>query len=133
MTAAKAGHDVIMTPTSHCYLDYYQAKDGEPRGIGGFLPLAQVYGYDPLPPGLPADKAQHVLGAGGNLWSEFFPNYAQVQYMAYPRACAIAELTWTDVRQKNWDDFKRRIHAQLERLMVQDVHYRTPKKEDAGW
>ena len=67
MTAAKAGHDVIMTPTDNCYLDYYQAKDGEPPPIGGFLPLAQVYGYDPLPSGLPGEKAKHILGAGGNL------------------------------------------------------------------
>ncbi len=133
VTAAKAGHDVIMTPTGNCYLDYYQAKHGEPRAIGGFLPLAQVYGYDPLPPGLPAEKAKHILGAGGNLWSEFFPNYAQVQYMAYPRACAIAELTWTDPKQKNWDDFKRRVRVQLERLKVQGVHYRAPKTGDAGW
>ena len=133
VTAAKAGHDVIMTPTSHCYLDYYQAKDGEPRAIGGLLPLAEVYGYDPLPPGLSADKAKHILGAGGNLWSEFLPNYAQVQYMAYPRACAIAELTWTDPKQKNWDDFKRRVQTQIERLKVQGVHCRAPKKGDAGW
>jgi hexosaminidase len=133
VTAAKAGHDVIMTPTGYCYLDYCQAKRGEPRAIGGFLPLVKVYGYDPLPPGLPPGNASHVLGAGGNLWSEFFPNYAQVQYMAYPRACAIAELTWTDPKQKNWDDFKRRVQTQLERLKVQGVHYRAPKKDDAGW
>jgi hexosaminidase len=133
VTAAKAGHDVIMTPTSNCYLDFYQANGGEPRAIGGFLPLSQVYAYDPLPPGLPADKAAHILGAGGNLWSEFFPNYAQVQYMAYPRACAIAELTWSDPKQKNWDDFKRRVQAQLDRLKAQGVHYRAPKKGDAGW
>jgi hexosaminidase len=131
LAAAKAGHDVVMTPTSNCYLDYYQAKHGEPRAIGGFLPLAQVYAYDPLPPGLPADKAKHILGSGGNLWSEFFPNYAQVQYMTYPRACAIAELTWTDPQQKNWNDFKRRIQTHLERLKVQNVNYRSPKKDDA--
>jgi hexosaminidase len=133
VTAAKAGHDVIMTPVDNCYLDYYQAKSGEPRAIGGYLPLVQVYRYDPLPPGLPSDKARHILGAGGNLWSEFFPNYAQAQYMAYPRACAIAELTWTDPKQKNWDDFKRRIPTHLERLKVQGVHYRAPKQGDAGW
>ena len=64
VVAANAGHDVVMTPTSHCYFDYYQAKTGEPRGIGGFLPLQQVYAFEPLPPGLPADKAGHILGAG---------------------------------------------------------------------
>ena len=86
MVAAGAGHDVVMTPTSHCYLDYYQAKTGEPQAIGGFLPLRQVYSFDPLPADIPADKAKHILGAGGNLWGEFLPNYAMAQYMAYPRA-----------------------------------------------
>src|SRR5208283_626757 len=76
--AAKAGHDVIMTPTDNCYLDYYQAKQGEPRAIGGYLPLEKVYAYEPLPRELPPDKAKHILGAGGNLWTEFVPNYAHV-------------------------------------------------------
>jgi hexosaminidase len=125
--AANAGHDVVMTPTSHCYLDYYQAKTSEPRAIGGFLPLAKVYSFEPLPAGVAAEKAKHVLGAGGNLWSEFFPNYEQVQYMAYPRACAIAEVTWTDPRRKNWEDFKQRLDVHLERLRAQRVHFRTPR------
>lgn len=133
VTAAKAGHDVIMTPTDNCYLDYYQAKSGEPRAIGGFLPLVQVYRYEPLPSGLPADKAGHILGTGGNLWSEFFPNYRHVQYMAYPRACAIAELAWTEPKLKDWDDFKRRMETHLQRLKVQGVNYRAPKKNDPGW
>ena len=66
-------------------------EGGRAAAIGGFLPLRLVYAFEPLPPDVPADKAKHILGAGGNLWSEFFPNYAQVQYMAYPRGCAIAE------------------------------------------
>jgi hexosaminidase len=134
VVAANAGHDVVMTPTSHCYLDYAQAKAGEPRSIGGFLPLVQVYSFDPLPPGVPADKARHILGAGGNLWSEFLPNYAQAQYMAYPRACAIAEVTWSDPQRKNWDDFQRRLDVQLQRLKVQGVNYRVPRKTtDPGY
>jgi hexosaminidase len=134
VVAASAGHDVVMTPTSHCYLDYYQGKTGEPRGIGGFLPLVRVYGFEPLPAGLPADKAKHFLGAGGNLWSEFFPNYAQVQYMAYPRACAVAEVTWTEPKRKDWEDFKRRLETQLERLKAQGVRYRAPRKPtDPGY
>ena len=88
ITAANAGHDVIMIPTSHCYLDYYQAKTGEPKAIGGFLPLETVYSFEPIPPSLAADRVQHILGAGGCLWSEYFPNYAHVQYMTYPpRLC----------------------------------------------
>ena len=134
VVAAGAGHDVVMTPTSHCYLDYYQGKTDEPRAIGGFLPLVRVYGFEPLPAGLPADKAKHILGAGGNLWSEFFPNYAQVQYMAYPRACAMAEVTWTEPKRKGWEDFKRRLETHLERLKAQGVHYRAPRKQtDPGY
>ena len=131
--AAGAGHDVVMTPTSHCYLDYSQARTGEPPAIGGFLPLRQVYSFEPLPEGVPAEKAKHILGAAGNLWSEFFPNYAHVQYMTYPRACAIAELTWSDPKQKNWDSFRRRLETQLERLKVQGVNYRAPKPGDPGY
>ena len=116
------------------YLDYCQGKAGEPRAIGGFLPLVKVYGFEPLPAGVAADKARHVLGAGGNLWSEFFPNYGQVQYMAFPRACAIAEVTWTDPRRKNWDDFKQRLDVHLERLKAQRVHFRAPRKTaDPGY
>jgi hexosaminidase len=133
VAAAKAGHDVNMTPTSHCYLDYSQAKAGEPRGIGGFVPLQQVYSFEPVPPGIPADKVKHVLGAGGNLWSEFFPNYAHVQYMAYPRACAIAEVTWSDAKGKNWEHFRTRLEAHLGRLKAQGVKYRTPKPGDPGY
>ena len=76
---------------------------------GVILPLETVYCFEPVPPSLAADKVKHILGAGGNLWSEYFPNYAHVQYMAYPRACAMAEVTWTDPKHKNWDDFKNRL------------------------
>jgi hexosaminidase len=133
MVAAAAGHDVVMTPTSHCYLDYYQAKAGEPRAIGGFLPLRLVYDFEPLPPGLAADKGRHILGGGGTLWSEFFPNYAQVQYMAFPRACAIAEATWSEPKRRDWTDFRRRLETHLERLAAGGVHYRAPKPNDPGY
>ena len=127
IAAANAGHDVVMTPTSHCYFDYLQAKEGEPRGIGGFLPLEQVYSFEPVPQAIPADKAKHILGTGGNLWSEFFPNYAHVQYMAYPRACALAEVAWTSPERKKWEDFEKRLDRHLQRLKVQGVHYRQPR------
>jgi hexosaminidase len=80
ITAANAGHDVVMTPGTHCYLDHYQAKTDEPKAIGGYSPLQHVYSYEPVPKEIAPDKAKHVLGAGGNLWSEFFPNYAQVAW-----------------------------------------------------
>jgi hexosaminidase len=124
IAAAKADHDVVMTPTSHCYFDFYQARQGEPRAIGGYLPLGTVYAYEPVPTALPAEKSRHVLGTAGNLWSEFVPNYQHVQYMTYPRACAIAEVAWTDRALRNWEDFQRRLPAQLRRLGYQGVNYR---------
>ena len=133
VAAASAGHDVIMTPTSHCYLDYAQAKAGEPRSIGGFLPLRLVYQFEPLPPDVPAERAKHILGGAGNLWSEYFPNYAQVQYMAYPRACAIAEVAWSPPGRRDWPDFRRRLETHLQRLAAQGVHYRAPKPTDPGY
>ncbi len=124
IAAANAGHDVVMTPASHCYFDYLQAKTGEPKGIGGFLPLETVYQFEPVPASLSADKAKHILGGGGNLWSEYFPNYAQVQYMTYPRACALAEAVWSDAKSKDWKDFQTRLESHLQRLKAQDVKYR---------
>ena len=126
VVAANAGHDVVMTPTSHCYFDYYQAQAGEPKAIGGFLPLRTVYAFEPVPPSLSAEKAKYIIGAGGTLWSEYFPNYAHVQYMTYPRACAMAEVTWSNPKPRPWDDFKSRLDLHLQRLEVQGVHYRKP-------
>lgn len=132
VTAANAGHDVVMTPTTNCYFDYPQAKTGEPRGWGNVLPLKTVYALEPVPAVLPADKVIHILGAGGNMWTEVVPDYAQAQYMVYPRACALAEVTWSDAKQKNWRDFRNRLDVQLQRLKAQRVNYRRPRAEDAA-
>jgi hexosaminidase len=128
--AASAGLDVIMIPHFHCYFDYYQAQAGEPKASGIVLPLKTAYSFEPVPASLPADKVKHVLGAGGALWSELFPNYAHVQYMTYPRACALAEVTWTDAKMKNWEDFRNRLDMHLQRLKAQGVNYRQPEKTD---
>jgi hexosaminidase len=118
-----------MTPTANCYFDYRQAKTGEPKAIGSekappVLPLEKVYAFEPIAEGIAEDKAKFVLGAGGNLWSEYFPNYAHVQYMTYPRACAMAEVTWTEAKQKDWADFLKRLETHIERLKAQGVNYR---------
>lgn len=127
VAAANAGHNVVMTPTSNCYFDDRQAPMGEPRAHGGnVLSLEKVYRYEPVPKEIAADKVKHILGAGGNLWSEYIPNYAHVQYMAYPRGCAMAEVTWTKPERKNWDDFQRRLETHLKRLDIQGVKYRSP-------
>jgi hexosaminidase len=88
--AARQGHDVVMAPNSHTYFDYYQARPekSEPLAIGGYVPLDKVYSYDPLPADLTPDCAQHILGAQGQLWTEYLQTPKQVEYMAFPRACA---------------------------------------------
>jgi hexosaminidase len=130
IAAANAGLDVVMIPASSCYFDYYQGKTGEPRAIGGILSLKTAYDFEPVPQSLAADRVKQVLGAGGALWSEFFPNYAIVQYMTYPRACALAEVTWSDPKSKNWEDFRHRLDVHLERLTAQGVNCRRLRDTD---
>ncbi|MRR38363.1 beta-N-acetylhexosaminidase, partial [bacterium] len=94
--AARSGHDVVMSPTSHCYIDYYQGDWRlEPIAIGGFVPLTTVYAYEPTPEALTPAEAKHVLGAQGNLWTEFVGTPEKAQYMAFPRIAAMAEVTWS--------------------------------------
>ncbi|HPP75111.1 MAG TPA: family 20 glycosylhydrolase, partial [Armatimonadota bacterium] len=124
IAAAKAGHDVVMTPTSHCYLDYYQAKGNEPKAIGGFLPIETVYSLEPVPEELTEDQKKHILGVQGNLWSEYIPNLSHLEYMAYPRACALSEVAWTPAEKRDWNDFESRLIHHLTRLSERGVNYR---------
>lgn len=115
--AAKAGHDVIMTPTTNCYLDYYQSDHpDEPLAIGGFLPLKKVYQYEPIPAELNAEEAKHVLGTQGNIWTEYMKTFDKVTYMAFPRASAIAEIAWSPKEAKDFDNFVSRLPKHLSRL-----------------
>lgn len=127
--AARAGHDVVMSPTTYAYLDYYQARDTttEPLAIGGFLPLDSVYSYEPVPAELTAEEARHVLGAQGNLWTEYIKTPEHAEFMAFPRAIAIAEVVWTPREQKSFSDFSRRLDTHLRRLDALGVKYRKPK------
>ena len=123
VAAAQAGHDVVMTPTEHCYFDLYQAKEAQPRALGGYVPLEAVYAFEPVSPQIPEDKKHHVLGGGGNLWTEFIPNYGHLMYMAYPRACALAETLWSSQESRNWPDFKARMKTHAARLEAMGVLY----------
>jgi hexosaminidase len=125
IAAARAGHDVVMAPGSHTYFDHYQSADttSEPLAIGGFLPLDTVYAYEPIPAALTPEEARHVLGAQGQLWSEYIPDPKRAEYMAFPRACALAEVLWTPVAEKNYTEFLQRLATHLERLAVLDVNY----------
>ena len=124
--AAGAGHDVVMSPTSHCYFDYYQGRDHnvEPRAIGGYLPLEKVYAFEPIPAKLAPEFHKHILGAQGNLWTEYIPNLKQVEYMAFPRLAALAEVTWSPKEPRNFEDFSRRLKTDNRRLDSLGVNYR---------
>jgi len=126
IAAAQAGHDVVMTPTSNTYFDYYQSADtlAEPLAIGGFLPLDSVYVYEPIPPALDSLQARHVLGTQGQIWTEYDTTPKDVEYQVFPRLVALAEVAWTPRDQKNIADFRTRLERHLERLGVLDVHYR---------
>ncbi len=114
-----------MSPTTHCYFDYAQAKGpGEPESIGGFIPLGKVYDFDPIPPGLSSSSHRHILGAQGNLWGEYFWEPADVEYFAYPRAAALAEVVWSPAGSGDFTDFQRRFQAQARRLEALGVNYR---------
>jgi hexosaminidase len=127
--AARQGHDVIMTPTSHMYFDYYQSRnrDGEPLAIGGYVPLELVYSFEPVPEELTPADAARVLGPQGNVWTEYMKTPGHVEYMAYPRALALAEVAWSAEGARDWDGFLERLPAELRRLDALGVNYRIPE------
>ena len=124
--AASAGHDVIMSPTGYCYFDYYQSTNRatDPQAIGGYLPLSKVYSLEPIPAKLDPQYQFHILGAQGNLWTEYVPNFKQAQYMIFPRLCALAEVTWSPRASRDWDGFIRRLPTQFQRFDQLGVNYR---------
>ncbi|MVM35827.1 family 20 glycosylhydrolase [Spirosoma sp. HMF4905] len=122
--AAKQHHDVIMTPGQFCYLNFYQGDIAqEPTAFGGSLPIAKVYSYDPTPANLSPTEAVYILGAQGNVWTEYIATPDQAEYMIWPRAAAMAEVVWTPLALKNYDDFARRLPTHFERLSNLNVNY----------
>jgi hexosaminidase len=127
IAAARAGHDVVMTPTTHTYFDYHQSQNRETDPpIGNLLPLDSVYAYEPIPAGLEPQYTKHVLGTQGQLWTEYMPTPRQVEYMAFPRMTALAEVAWSPREGKNFADFRRRLDVHLRRLDALQVNYRRP-------
>jgi hexosaminidase len=127
LAAASEGHDVVMSPTSHLYFDYYQGDPRfEPLAIGGFLPLDRVYSYEPVPDGLDSARHRHILGAQGNVWTEYLRTAEQVEYMALPRMLALAEVVWSPRGARDWNSFSARLPARLAELDSLGVNYRIP-------
>lgn len=122
--AAKQQHNVILTPGSHCYFDHYQSENNdEPLAIGGFLPLEKVYRFNPIPEELTKEETKYVLGAQGNVWTEYMPNSKQVEYMVFPRILALSEVVWSDPKRKNYNDFVLRLEQFHQRLDALDINY----------
>jgi hexosaminidase len=131
IAAAQAGHDVIMAPNTYTYFDYFQSanKEAEPLAIGGWVPLSKVYSYNPIPAELTPEQAVHVLGTQFQIWCEYLPGPAEVEYMAFPRACALAEAAWSPQAARDWDNFTTRLTAHLKRLDGLKVNYRKQEWE----
>lgn len=132
--AAKQGHNVIMTPTSNCYFDYYQSTDteNEPLAIGGFLPVEKVYDYEPIPDELSADEEQYVLGAQGNIWTEYIQTGPYLEYMALPRATALSEVVWSPKDHKDFDDFKVRLQHMQDLYNAKGYNYAKHLSDSVG-
>jgi hexosaminidase len=130
--AANAGHDVVMSPNTACYLDYYQSEDtdSEPAAIGGYISLERAYLFQPIPEDIAPEKAHHILGGQGNVWTEYMPTEEQVEYMTYPRAIALAEVLWSYPEKRDFRAFTNRLGTQLERLQLLSLNYRVTREDD---
>ncbi|USQ98642.1 family 20 glycosylhydrolase [Caulobacter sp. RL271] len=122
IAAAKAGHDTVLSPHPTLYLDNRQSlSPDEPTGRGRVISLKDVYAFDPAPAQLSVDERKHILGVQANVWTEHMQTDARMQRMAFPRAIALAERAWTPEADVSWDDFARRLPAQMARLKVLGV------------
>jgi hexosaminidase len=127
IAAARENHDVIMSPGSHLYFDALQGDaKTEPLAFGGPLPIERVYEFDPVPDSLTPDQAKHILGAQANLWTEYMKTPSHVEYMAWPRALALAEVVWSPKASRSWTSFNARLPWALRNLDRLKVNYRLP-------
>lgn len=127
LKAAKLGYDVIRTPGTHTYLDHYQTADwdSQPHAIKNTTDLEEAYSFDPIPEGLPEELYPRILGLQGNLWTEFIAKPSHALYMTFPRAAALAEVAWSPVTSRSFDDFKKRLPVFLHMLNAEHVTYYT--------
>jgi hexosaminidase len=122
--AAKTKHYAVMTPGSHCYFDHYQGDPtNEPLAIGGYTTVEKVYSFEPVPAELDEEEAKYILGAQGNVWTEYMANEKHVEYMIFPRLCALAEVVWTPSKQKDWVDFRTRLIKHFDYFDQRNINY----------
>ena len=125
--AARKGHDVIMSPTSHLYFDYYQSEDPstEPSCVGGYLPVSRVYEFRPLPKELTPEQQKHIIGLQANIWTEYITSFRHVEYMAMPRMDALAEIQWNnpDPESRDFDAFVERCRRMAQLYDLYQYNY----------
>jgi hexosaminidase len=122
--AAEQGHDVIMTPESPCYFNFYQGpQNEEPLAFDAYNPLNKVYEFDPVVSTMTPDQAKHVLGGQANLWAEFLSTPSASEYMIFPRLAALSETLWSTKESRNWNDFTTRLASLLQRYNYLGINY----------
>jgi hexosaminidase len=123
IAAAKMHHDVIMSPTTYLYFDYYQSRAHDSLFIGGYLPLDKVYSYNPLPPELDSTEDTYIKGVQANMWTEYIATPAKLEYQLFPRMEAAAEIAWTPQSERSYPDFVKRVETQFKRYDLWKVSY----------
>ncbi|WP_367873824.1 family 20 glycosylhydrolase [Luteolibacter sp. Populi] len=133
IASAKEGHDVVMASNSHLYFDHYQRPAAEElakglafEAIGGFRPVSSVYSYDPVPKALSPAEAKHILGVQGQLWTEYMKDFYKVEYMAFPRIAALAEIAWTPVERKDYNGFRTRLDGIMKHYDAAGIRHGMP-------
>ena len=128
--AAKLHHNVILTPLTYVYFDYYQSEDkeDEPLAIGGFIPLEKVYAFNPICEDLSVEESKYVLGGQANLWTEYIPDFKKIEYMFFPRAVALSEVLWTSGNLE-YIDFIDRLSIFENRLDTLKINHFTKYKK----
>ncbi|MFN6177880.1 MAG: family 20 glycosylhydrolase [Flavobacteriales bacterium] len=123
IAAARSGHYAVMSPGSHCYFDHYQGDPAnEPLAFGGYTTVQKVYSYEPIPAELKPEEHKYILGAQGNVWTEYILTSDHVEYMAVPRMLALAEVLWTPKEKRNEADFIARLEREFPRLGAMKVN-----------
>ncbi|WP_455947376.1 family 20 glycosylhydrolase [Lelliottia jeotgali] len=124
LKAASEGHDVVMSPVTDMYMDYLQTNSpNEPPGRPATIPLARVYGFEPVPDALAKDKQHHILGLQANMFTEHTRSYARLQHNLFPRLAAVAETGWSPRERRDYADFLARLPAQLQRYQAMGIAY----------
>lgn len=132
IAAAEGGLDVVVSPVSKTYFDYYPSEhDDEPYSIGGLITTEQAYSLEPTE-GIPAELQDRILGTQCQVWTEYMPTMRRVQYMLFPRACAHSEVAWSAPDGRNWEEFSARLASHLRRLDALGVNYR-PEAGPLPW